>query len=192
MPEANVILEDIRLLVNRALGGDQVAMRNIVERYKQQVFRLCFQMLGQREDAEDVSQEAFVRVLKSLPRWDQRRAFEPWLMTIAANRCRTQLAQRQRRRQTVQSLPFAPSDDRWARSNDADHLLEEVELVLRKLPATHRQAFQLFHKKQMPYAKIAESLNVPVGTVKTWVHRARNELIQQLTARQVLEHRHAV
>ena len=103
MPEAHAILEDIRLLVNRALAGDQLAMRQIVERYKQQVFRLCYHMLGQREDAEDVSQEAFVRVLKSLPRWDQQRAFEPWLMTIAANRCRTQLAQR-KRRQPILSL----------------------------------------------------------------------------------------
>ena len=190
MTEAHII-DDIRSLVNRALGGDQWAMREIVQRYKQRVFGLCFRMLGQREDAEDVSQEAFVRVLKHLPRWDQQRAFEPWLMTIAANRCRTQLAQRQRREPT-QSLPFPPSDDRWSEQAEADHLREEVELAWEAMPDKHRQAFALFHKQQMAYSDIANELGVPVGTAKTWMHRARNELIHQLTARQVVERRHAM
>ena len=190
MPEAHA-LEDVRLLVNRALGGDQLAMRQIVDRYKQRVYGLCYRMLGQREDAEDVSQEAFVRVLNNLPRWDQDRAFEPWLMTIAANRCRTQLAKRSRRK-PIQTLPFAPADDRWSKDNAADQLLEEVDLVLETIPENHRNAFELFHKKQLNYAGIAAELGVPVGTAKTWVHRARNELIRQLTARQVLERRHAM
>lgn len=185
MPEAHVLLDDIRSLVNQALGGDQWAMREIVERYKQRVFSLCYRMLGQREDAEDVSQEAFVRVLGALPRWDQQRAFEPWLMTIAANRCRTQLAQRQRREPTC-TLPFAPADDRWSKQKDAEHLREEVDLALDAMPSNHQKAFTLFHKHQMAYAEIAAQLRIPVGTAKTWVHRARNELIRQLTARQVL------
>ena len=84
MTHATTSVDDIRPLVNQALNGDQHAMLRIVERYKQRVFGLCYRMLGQREDAEDVSQEAFVRVLKNLPSWDQTRAFEPWLMTIAA------------------------------------------------------------------------------------------------------------
>lgn len=191
MPEAHALLEDVRLLVNRALAGDQLAMLQIVERYKQRVFSLCYRMLGQREDAEDVSQEAFVRVLNNLPRWDQDRAFEPWLMTIAANRCRTQLAKR-KRREPIQTLPFPPADDRWSKEHAAEQLLEEVELVLETISENHRNAFELFHKKQLNYASIAAELGVPVGTAKTWVHRARNELIRQLTARQVLERRHAM
>lgn len=192
MSEAHAqVIEDIHALVKRALSGDQHAMLKIVEQYKQRVYGLCYRMLGQREDAEDVSQEAFIRVLKNLPRWDQNRAFEPWLLTIAANRCRTKLAQR-KRREPVQTLPFAPTDNRWSNATEAEQLLEEVDLALAGLPEKHRRAFSLFHRKQMGYAEISQELNVPQGTVKTWVHRARNELIKRLVARQVVEKRHAV
>lgn len=192
MPEANAqVIEDVRALVKRALSGDQHAMLKIVEQYKQRVYGLCYRMLGQREDAEDVSQEAFIRVLKNLPRWDQERAFEPWLLTIAANRCRTRLAQR-KRREPLQTLPFAPSDDRWSNETAAGQLLEEVDLALAELPEKHARAFTMFHRQQMPYADIAAEMGVPQGTVKTWVHRARNELMKRLVARQVVEKRHAV
>lgn len=192
MPESHAhIIEDVQLLVNRALSGDQHAMLQIVEQYKQRVFGLCYRMLRQREDAEDVSQEAFIRVLKNLPRWDQNRAFEPWLMTIAANRCRTKLAQR-KRHEPAQTLPFAPADDRWTEHANAELLREEVELVLEQLPTNHSQAFRLFHQKQMSYAKIAKELGVPEGTAKTWVHRARSEMIRRLVARDAVERRHAM
>ena len=184
-------LEDIRQLVNRALHGDQQAMLQIVNRYKQRVFGLCYRMLGQREEAEDMSQEAFLRVLNNLPSWDQSRAFEPWLMTIAANRCRTQLA---RRRQPTPSLELTPPpvDRTWAEENEASQLWEEVKLVLALLPDNHRRAFELFHQRQMSYAEIAQTLNVPEGTVKTWVHRARLQLIRHLADREVLELNHAM
>ena len=191
MPNAHAVIDDIRQLVNRALSGDQNAMLLIVERYKQRVFGLCYRMLGQREDAEDVSQEAFLRVLNNLPRWDQDRAFEPWLMTIAANRCRTQIARRKKHEPT-HTLPFAPADHRWTNESAADQLLEEVKLALSALPRNHSQAFALFHHQQMSYAEIASKLGVPEGTVKTWVHRARHELIRRLASRQVLENRYAM
>ena len=191
MASSQVLSEDIRLLVNRALSGDQSAMLKIVERYKQRVFGLCYRMLGQREDAEDVSQEAFFRVLKNLPRWDQQRAFEPWLMTIAANRCRTKLADRVRR-QPAQTLPFAPADASWSDARAAGHLMEEIDLALQTVPKNHRDAFRMFHEQQLSYVEISSRMDVPVGTVKTWVHRARNELVRRLASREVLEGRHAV
>ena len=64
-------------------------MIDLVNRFRGQVFGLCYRMLGQRQDAEDAAQETFVRVLKNLHRWDPARPFEPWLLTIAGNRCRT-------------------------------------------------------------------------------------------------------
>src|SRR5436305_14798936 len=88
---------DLRPLVRRCLRGDQRAMLDLVERFQGQVFGLCYRMLGQRQDAEDAAQETFVRVLKNLHRWDQERDFQPWLLTIAGNRCRTALAARKRR-----------------------------------------------------------------------------------------------
>ena len=188
MASAVSILDDIRQLVDRALTGDQHAMVQIVERYNQRVFGLCYRMLGQREDAEDVSQEAFLRVLRNLSRWDQQREFEPWLLTIVANRCRTQLARRKSQGPT-QNLICPPSDDAWRAESAAAQLQEEVQLALTVLPTNHQQAFLLFHQHHMSYAEISSELDVPEGTAKTWVHRARRELVRRLIAREVVEER---
>src|SRR5437773_9623310 len=88
---------DLLALVKRCLAGDQGAMLALVERFRGQVFGLCYRMLGQRQDAEDAAQETFVRVLKNLHRWDSARASQPWLLAIAGNRCRTALAARRKR-----------------------------------------------------------------------------------------------
>ena len=92
------VLEDLRKLIQRCLAGQQDAMHALVERYQSQVFGLCYRMLSNREDAEDATQETFVRVLKSLDRWDSARDFDPWLLAIAGNRCRTMLSRRSRGR----------------------------------------------------------------------------------------------
>lgn len=185
------ILEDIRHLVDRALAGDQSAMMQIVDRYKQRVFGLCYRMLQQREDAEDVSQEAFVRVLKNLARWDQQREFEPWLFTIVANRCRTQLARRKTSVAT-HSLPFAPADETWTNETSAEQLREELQLAMLELPSNHSRAFFLFHHQHLGYAQISKEMGIPEGTAKTWVHRARRELANRLASRNVVEQRHAM
>lgn len=164
-------------------------MLELVDRYKQRVFALCFRMLGQRQDAEDAAQETFVRLLKNLSRWDQGRDFEPWLFTIAANRCRTMLAAR-KRRPTPQTL-VAPIADRTPSPAPARQLSEEVNLALRRLRHEYRQAFVLFHEQELSYEEIAAILNRPLGTVKTWIHRARAELIRILSDRGILETRAA-
>ena len=83
---------DIRQLVSDCLADeDPSAMMRLISRFRGQVFALCYRMLGQWQDAEDVVQETFVRVARNLNRWDSSRDFEPWLLTIAANRCRTHL-----------------------------------------------------------------------------------------------------
>lgn len=117
------MLESCRKLVRRCLEGDQLAMRALVERYQGQVFGLCYRMLGNRQDAEDATQETFIRVLHSLRRWDSSRAFEPWLLAIAGNRCRTALAARKRRPHwhTLVEPPVEPA----CPSSDVRQLSEE-------------------------------------------------------------------
>ena len=163
----------------------------LVERFQGQVFGLCYRMLGQRQDAEDASQETFLRVLRNLHRWDAARDFEPWLLAIAGNRCRTALATRKRRpaaEALADQIADGEPDHRGARQ-----LAEEVDLALADVRDDYRQAFVLFHEHELSYGEIAESMGVPLGTVKTWVHRARRELIERLRARGVLEdQRHAV
>jgi RNA polymerase sigma-70 factor (ECF subfamily) len=153
-------------------------MLRLVDRFRGQVFGLCFRMLGHRQDAEDVAQETFVRVLRSLHRWDSQRDFEPWLLAIAGNRCRTAMAARVRR-PVSQPLHEHLSDDS-EQLQAARNLAEEVQLLLEGLRCEYRQAFVLFHEHQLSYAEIAEALDCPLGTVKTWVHRARQELIRAL------------
>jgi RNA polymerase sigma-70 factor (ECF subfamily) len=182
---------DLKLLVRRCLSGDQSAMLVLVERFRGQVYGLCYRMLNHRQDAEDAAQETFVRVLKNLHRWDTGRDFEPWLLAIAGNRCRTALATRKRRPLGDAMVDQVADDepDRLA----AQHLAEEVQLALMGVRDEYRQAFVLFHEQELSYAAIAEAMSAPLGTIKTWVHRARRELIEDLRRRGVLpESRHEV
>jgi len=173
--------DDLHTLVRHCLAGDQAAMLALVERFRGPVFGLCYRMLGQRQDAEDAAQETFVRVLKNLHRWDAERDFMPWLLAIAGNRCRTALASRKRRPVAESMVELIPDDtpDRCG----ADQLAEEVHLALADLRPEYSQAFLLFHNQELSYAEIAQAMEVPLGTIKTWVHRARRALIDHLRRR---------
>jgi RNA polymerase sigma-70 factor (ECF subfamily) len=106
-------------------------------------------------------------------------------LAIAGNRCRTLLAKRGRRLPTQplnQSLQDAAPDVQAARQ-----LAEEVHLALTGVREEYRRAFMLFHKEELSYAEIAAALDCPLGTVKTWVRRARQELIKRLSQREVLQ-----
>ena len=173
--------EELSILVNRCLAGHQPSFGQLVDRFRGQVFGLCFRMLGQREDAEDATQETFVRVIRNLHRWDQGRAFEPWLLTIAGNRCRTKLAKRMKRPGNI-SLDQPVPDD-WHQYEDAKLLDEEIQVALSGIREEYRDAFLLFHKSELSYEEIAEQMEVPLGTIKTWVHRARRELVVKLRKR---------
>jgi len=182
--------DDFRQLANRCLAGDQDAMVDLVDRYRDQVFGLCYRMLGHRQDAEDAAQETFVRALKSLARWDQNRDFEPWLLAIAGNRCRTALAARGRK-----PAMGAISEDQFVDDSPdleaARNLAEEVQLALGRIRDEYREAFVLFHEHELTYEHIAEMLERPLGTIKTWIRRARQELIALLQTREVVwESRH--
>ena len=119
-----------------------------------------------------------------LDRWDSRRPLEPWLVAIAGNRCRTFLA----RRRVHQPLAWAdePASESTGEQLAADALREGMTLALSHLPLNQRRAFELFHERSLSYGEIADELGCPVGTVKTWVHRARGHLIEHLRVREVL------
>jgi RNA polymerase sigma-70 factor (ECF subfamily) len=173
-------------LIERCVAGDQTAMLQLVDRYRATVFRLCYRMLGHRQDAEDAAQETFVRALRSLSNWDCGRRFEPWLLAIAGNRCRTMLAARHRRPRIArlesdQCIDHAPN---W---QAVRHLAEEVQLALQQIRPEFREAFVLFQENELSYDEIAEAMRRPLGTIKTWIRRARQELIVQLQQREVVE-----
>jgi len=177
--------ESNALLAQQFCRDDQQAFAKLVGRHQSLVFRVCLRMLGHRQDAEDATQETFSRVARHLHRWDSRRPFEPWLVAIAGNRCRSLLAKRRSARQLP--LTVEPAIDSQHASQAAECLREELKLALQQIPDEHRRAFELFHEHSLNYIEIAERLGCPVGTVKTWVHRARRSVIDQLQQREVIE-----
>lgn len=176
---------EIRELVKRSLAGDDVATRMLVQRYQDRVFGFCLKILRHRQDAEDAAQETLVRMIRSLRRWDSSRRFEPWLLAIAANRCKTLLARRAKRGKIWPLRDVACQ--RTGRTDESVAWREEIALGLAQLRPEYRMALVLFHSNELSYAEIAEVLDCPIGTVRVWIHRARRQLWEWLARREMLE-----
>jgi RNA polymerase sigma factor (sigma-70 family) len=167
-------------LVRGCLGGDAQAVRALVERFQPLVFGLCVRLLQNRHDAEDVSQEVFLRVFRSLKRWDATRPLKPWVMGITVNCCRTWAAQRKKQPDAAPYLqdtaPSRPEDD-------SVELVSEIQSALAAMRLDYRTVFVMFHEHGEPCEEIAKALDKPVGTVKTWLRRARIEVLNHLRRR---------
>ena len=174
---------DDRALVETLRSGDPEAPGLLFDRYHGMVFGLCFRMLKHRQDAEDIVQETFLRALGGICGFDETRPLRPWLLGIAANRCRTALGRRSRRPVLAESAE--ESVDHRPGVVDPDDLIGELERALGRLRPEYRMVFVLFHEHGLPYEEIALALNRPVGTIKTWLHRARAELAEDLSRRGV-------
>jgi RNA polymerase sigma-70 factor (ECF subfamily) len=174
---------DDHALVEALRAGDPQAAGWLIERYQGAVFGLCFRMLGHRQDAEDVMQETFVRALRGISGFEDNRPLRPWLLGITANRCRTALARRARRPAVVE--PSEERADHRAGVADPDDLAGELERALQRLRPEYRLVFVLFHEQNLAYDEISNAVGRPIGTIKTWLHRARAELADYLSRRGV-------
>jgi RNA polymerase sigma-70 factor (ECF subfamily) len=172
-------------LVEALQSGDPQAPRLLIERYQGVVFGLCYRMMNHQQDAEDVAQEAFVRALRSIAGFDSGRPIRPWLLEIAANRCRTALARRARGRIQALNESVEQLSDPRAGPADPDDLAGELERALSGLRPEYRLVFALFHEQNLSYDEIARAMTRPIGTVKTWIHRARAQLAEDLGRRGV-------
>ena len=172
-------------LVEAIRSGDPQATGLLVERFQGIVFGLCYRMLNHRQDAEDVTQETFVRALRAIFRFDSARPLRPWLLEIAANRCRTALASRSRRPRLAPVSAAEDVADPRPGLNDPDDLAGELEQAVEQLRPEYRLVFLLYHEQNLSYDEIAQSVERPVGTVKTWLHRARAELAEHLARKGV-------
>lgn len=167
-------------LVRRCLKGRADAMRELVERFQPEVFALSVRLLGHRHDAEDVVQEVFLRIFRSLKRWDATRPLRPWILGITVNRCRTWIGRRKRVPEPVeylQDIPSRPPD------SPSDELTTALRAAVGELRGEYREVFVLFHEHGRSYEEIAEVVDRPVGTVKTWLHRARLQVLTELRRR---------
>jgi len=175
-----------------AAGGDKVAFARLVEKHKQSVFGLCYRLLGGGEEARDAAQEAFVRSYTGIRDFDPRQPFAAWVLRIARNHCIDLL---RRRRPTLAlegrsdegpETGVAPElSDHYAMGGE--QAVQEIEAqrdldrAVASLPPRYREVIALFHVQHKSYAEIALALGVPMGTVMTWLHRARKELKTKLS-----------
>jgi RNA polymerase sigma factor (sigma-70 family) len=172
---------DDRELVEALRSGDPQAPRLLIERFQGVVFGLCLRMMGHRHDAEDVMQETFLRALRAIAGFDGDRPLRPWLLGIAANRCRTALGRRARRPGPAEAAEECV--DHRPGLADPDDLAGELARSLQRLRPEYRMVFALFHEQGLPYDEIGRALGRPIGTIKTWLHRARAQLAEDLSRR---------
>lgn len=162
-------------LVRRASGGDTGSFAILVERYYERSLRFGLRMLGNRADAEEAVQNAFVRLHRALGQYDARSRFEAWLFQIVANQCRTLGAKRRRRERTF--VPIDPAHDFGEPAAAAEvHQAMDVQKALLQLTPDHREALLMFYMEDRSYEDIADATGVGVSALKMRVKRAREQL----------------
>ena len=165
--------------LQKALQGDESAFTNIVETYQRPVFNLCYRMLGDPDEAEDAAQETFWRAYQALHRYDQKRPFPTWLLSIAAHYC---IDQQRKRRIPLLSMELLPEEDAPDSAPVPEKVVSEMEetsqmrRLLSKLGPQDRAAVILRYWYEFSEEEIAKSLSLTVSAVKSRLHRARIEL----------------
>ncbi len=181
-------------VVEWALKGHERAYRELVRRYERPVFSLVYRMVRHRERAEDLTQETFVKALNALESYRPDYKFSSWIFKIANNAAIDQLRRKELETLSIDGAPDADSADTARESTlqlrdagespldelEARELGSAIERAIGQLRPEYRSCIILRHVEGYPYEEIAELLELPLGTVKTYIHRARNELKQIL------------
>ncbi len=156
-------------LVQRSLEGDLEAWGEIVSRYKRAVFGTALAILRNWADAEDATQEAFIRAYQRLRQYDLSRKFSTWLLTVAAN-----VAKNMRRKRRPEPEPELVEHDDPATLVEREELLDKVREAVWSLPESYRVPLVLYYWQEMPVEEIAKVLRMNPGTVKTRLYRGRS------------------
>lgn len=177
-------------VVRHAVIGREAAYRELIRRYQRPVFSLVFRMVRDRELAEDLAQETFVKVLNAIDTYRPEYKFSSWIFKIANNAAIDHLRRRNLDTLSLDGSPHAETAEAIEAttlqiSDTQESPLEEVasrelgaqiEFAISRLRPEYRSCIILRHIDGRPYEEIAEILDLPLGTVKTYIHRARNEL----------------
>jgi RNA polymerase sigma-70 factor, ECF subfamily len=177
------------------LGGEERAFQELVSRYQTRLLNFIYRTIGDREKAEDLVQEVFIRVYRHIGRFDRSKKFSTWIYTIASNLAKNELRNRSRNPlvlfQTIKKnwqeddrpLQF---EDTMSRPDDLyrkRHLRELVEESVAQLPAHHREVFVLRELEGKSYEEIAEITDCNLGTVKSRLNRARTSFAEIIEPR---------
>jgi len=170
-------------LVLRTRSGELQAFGELVRRYQDSVFNVCYRLAGERREAEDLTQEAFLRAFRRLSAYDESRPFGPWMRRLAAN-----LSLNQLQRKVPTELPLEEEQE-WAPGHAGEmpepaamqrERVAAVRRAIRDLPMHYRAVIELRHYQGMSYAEIAEALTMPLSDVKSHLYRARKQLAEAL------------
>jgi RNA polymerase sigma-70 factor (ECF subfamily) len=186
LPDADV--------VRLAQEGRDLAFRELVRRYERPVFSLVYRMVRDRETAEDLAQDAFIKVLNHIDRYSPEFKFSSWIFKIANNVAIDHLQRRRLDTISMDGSPHATSAaeveaSRFDIAADEENALDElaarelgsaIEVAIGRLRPEYRSCIMLRHVEGRSYEEIASTLDLPLGTVKTYIHRARHELRRAL------------
>jgi RNA polymerase sigma-70 factor, ECF subfamily len=187
-PEARGPASPDEALVARAKAGDLVALEELFNRYRNQVFSLAYRMTGSPSDAEDLCQEIFLQVMRKVGSFEGRSSFSTWLYRVSMNRSRDYLRRKKRSPELLsqegdppeQHEPHAATSgglENIAIASEAQRLVQEA---LMELPVSLRAPLVLHELEGMQYHEVASLLKLPVGTVKSRIFRARIKLAEIL------------
>ena len=163
-----------------AVQGDASAFERLILLHQGAVYRLCLRFLRVPEEARDAAQEAFVRAFEAVHTFDPTLPFGPWVLRIARNHCLDLLRRRARANALEVADPVAGLGQDSFEAVAAGELRAALSEAVARLPEAQREALVLFHLERQSYREIAEILEVPIGTVMTWLHRGRQRLREQL------------
>ena len=193
-PKAELAARSDQDIVALARAGEEAAYRELIRRYERPLFSLLYRMVRDRELAEDLSQETFVKALNAIESYRPEFKFSSWIFKIANNAAIDHLRRRELDTLSLEGSPHAETPeaveatalqigDRQESPLDtveARELGGQIERAIAQLRPEYRSCILLRHVEGRAYEEIAEILNLPLGTVKTYIHRARNELRQAL------------
>ena len=172
-----------QMLVERTLAGDLDAFGELVQIYQASVFNVCYRVLGNRRDAEDLTQEAFLRAYKFLERYDTNRPIGPWMRTVAANLCCNYFNRRELDRLPLEDERDLPEMDPVQNPEGSLEISQKNQAVyqaLWELPHPQRIALELRHFQGLSYQEMADALELPLNTVRSHLYRGRQKLAELL------------
>ena len=174
-------------LIERCLKGDEQAWEQIVRQHWRRVFNVAYKFVGRHDEAEDLTQDVFLKVFKSLATFDRRANFQTWLVSVSRNLCIDHYRSVRKERETINRDVNA--DDLSPQSVEISahvalerlDLAQELRRALQLLPETLRTAVVMRDIQELSYQEIADRLRLPEGTVKSRINRGRHELARQIT-----------
>jgi RNA polymerase sigma-70 factor (ECF subfamily) len=165
-----------------AQKGDPQAFTELVEMYQKPVYNLCYRMLGTAEDAEDASQETFLRAYRSMKRYDSNRPFSTWLLSIAAHYCIDQIRRRRLSIVSIEELPVPDVPDTSPGLESTVSQNEErrhIRKLLDTLAPIDRAAVIMYYWYDFSYDEICQALSLTMSAVKSRLHRARRAMAEE-------------